>query len=88
MYNAVTPVWDSLRLVPISTHTKIGTPHEKAPITVQMEVNYFHQCLSTIVSKLSTWDLDTGISKNLSWIQALYVGGRGFLTVSLVLEKL
>ena len=23
----------------ISTHTKIGTPHEKAPVTVQTEVN-------------------------------------------------
>ena len=49
----------------ISTHTKIGIPHEKAPITTQTEVNFadsafsnvavhFRQCLSPIVSKLST----------------------------------
>ena len=29
----------SNHIVFISTHTKISTPHEKAPVTMQMEVN-------------------------------------------------
>ena len=52
------------RITFISTYTKIGTPHEKTPVTVQMEVNVlirlflnagskFGQCLSPIVHKLS-----------------------------------
>ena len=51
----------------ISTHTKIGTPHEKAPVTTQTGVNFAdsafsnvvvnnRQCLSPTVSKLSTRD--------------------------------
>ena len=61
----------------------------------------FHQCLSLIVNKLSTWDTNQnlgkaswylGSSKNLSRIQALYISGLGLtdqlLIVSLVVEKL
>ena len=52
-------------IVLISTPTKIGTPHKKAPVTVQTEVNLPIQLfsnvvanfLSTVVSKLR---IDTG----------------------------
>ena len=58
----------------ISTHTKIGTPHEKAPITVQTEVNSadsgfskiaanFRQCLSPIVNKPLTQDKSRNVGK-------------------------
>ena len=87
----------------LSTHTKIGTPHAKAPVTVQTEVNFadsvfsnvaasFRQCLPPIVSKLSTRDKSQNLDK-ATWFQALYVDGRGLamidrlLTVSLVVEK-
>ena len=64
-------------IVFVSTHTKIGTPHEKAPVTTQTEVSFadsgflnivanFRQCPSLIVSKPSTQDKSRNVGK-ASW---------------------
>ena len=60
----------------ISTHTKIGTPYEKAPVcanesefadsTFSNIPATFHQCLYPIVSKLSTLDKNRNLGK-VSW---------------------
>ena len=63
-------------IVFISTHTKIGTPQEKAPIHANGSefadsafsnvAVTFRQCLSLIVSKLSTRDKNQNLGK-ASW---------------------
>ena len=40
-------------IVFISTHTKVGTPHEKAPVTVQMEVNFVDSAFSNVAENFS-----------------------------------
>ena len=58
----------------ISTHTKMGTLHEKAPDTAQNGSEFvesavlyvaanFRQCLPMIVTKLSTWDANKNLGK-------------------------
>ena len=64
-------------IVFVSTHTKIGTPHEKVPITAQTEVSFadsgflnivanFRQCPSLIVSKPLARDKSRNAGK-ASW---------------------
>ena len=50
----------------ISTHTKIGMPHEKAPVTVQTEVNlliWLFEC-SGYFSPMSSSNYKQAIDKN------------------------
>ena len=58
----------------ISTHTKIRTSHEKAPVSCANRSEFanlaflnvvanFCQCLSPIVSKLSTWETNQNLGK-------------------------
>ena len=65
-------------IVFISTHTKIDTPHERkgtcycanrsefADSAFSNVAANFRQCLSPIVSKLSTWDTNQNLGK-ASW---------------------
>ena len=58
----------------ISTHTKIGTSHEQAPVSCANRSEFansaflnavanFRQCLAPIVSKLLTWDTNQNLGK-------------------------